>query len=83
LPADEGLERTLGRAEISVKDDQESRYEKMDLEFHERLRRGFLEIARSDPSRCKVIDASRSLNTVFEDIENEIKARYLDEKDEV
>ena len=53
----------------------------MDLEFHERLRRGFLEIARSDPSRCKVIDASPLPNKVFEDIKNVIKARYLDKKD--
>lgn len=82
LPADEGLERTLGRAEISVKDDQENRYEKMNLEFHERLRLGFLEIARSDPSRCKVIDASPLSNKVFEEIKNVIRARYLDEKDE-
>ena len=83
LFVDQGLERTLGRAETLVKDNQENRYEKMDIEFHERLRRGFLEIARSDPSRCKVIDASRSPNNVFEDIKNVIKARYLDEKDEV
>ena len=82
LPADEGLARTLGRAEISVKDDQESRYENMNLAFHERLRQGFLEIARSDPSRCKVIDASPLPKKVFEDITNVIRARYLDEKDE-
>ena len=53
----------------------------MNLEFHERLRWGFLEIARSAPSRCKVIDASPLPNKVFEDIKNVIKARYLDKKD--
>ena len=81
LSVDEGLERTFGRAETSVNNDEENRYEKMDLEFHERLRQGFLEIARCHPSRCKVIDASPLPNKVFEDIKNVIKARYLDKKD--
>ena len=51
LPIEAGLERAARRA------GQETRYESMDLDFHRRLRQGFLEIARAEPSRCAVIDA--------------------------
>lgn len=40
------------------------RYEQMDMEFHERLRAGFLEIARTEPDRCAVITASADIDTV-------------------
>lgn len=36
----------------------EDRFEKMEPEFHERLRQGFLDIAKKNPGRCHVIDAS-------------------------
>ena len=34
----------------------ETRFERMDQDFHERLRWGFLDIAREAPERCVVID---------------------------
>jgi len=52
LPVEEGLGRAVRRA------GGEDRYERMDRAFHERLRGGFLAIARSEPGRCVVIDAS-------------------------
>lgn len=54
LPAAEGLARTARRG-------AETRFEAELLEFHERLRQGFLEIARCEPQRCVVIDARRSI----------------------
>ncbi|WP_242018885.1 dTMP kinase [Phaeovibrio sulfidiphilus] len=36
---------------------RENRYEQMDLTFHERVRDGFLAIARSDPDRVRIEDA--------------------------
>lgn len=36
----------------------EDRFERMELEFHERLRAGFLDIAAKEPQRCAVIDAT-------------------------
>ncbi len=58
LPVEIGLARAAGRAGA------ETRYERMDLAFHERLRAGFLEIARAAPGRCRVIDARGSLGEV-------------------
>lgn len=58
LPVDAGLARAAGRA------GGEDRYERMGRDFHERLRQGFLEIARGEPGRCVVIDAAQDEDSV-------------------
>ena len=50
LPADEGISRAKLRGALS-------RYDAERIETHEMLRRGFLEIAESEPGRCVIIDA--------------------------
>lgn len=62
LPVEAGLARAAGRG------GGEDRYERMDVAFHERLRQGFLEIARREPARCVVIDAARSEDEVHAQI---------------
>ncbi len=42
----------------------EDRYERMDIGFHQRLRDGFLDIARQEPERCAVVDADADFDTV-------------------
>jgi dTMP kinase len=42
----------------------EDRFERKGLAFHQRLREGFLEIARGDIKRCQIIDASQSVEVV-------------------
>jgi len=58
LPVEAGLARAAVRA------GGEDRYERMDRDFHERLRQGFLEIARGEPERCVVIDAAQDEDSV-------------------
>ena len=58
LPAPLGLERVGKRRGI------ETRYERMDLAFHGRVRDGFLDIAKREPARCRVIDATASVQDV-------------------
>lgn len=58
LPVDVGLGRALGRG------DGEDRYERMDIQFHTRLRDGFLDIAGQNPERCVVIDAARDIEAI-------------------
>ncbi|MGF7176315.1 dTMP kinase [Azospirillum doebereinerae] len=53
----------------------EDRYERMDVGFHQRLRDGFLDIARREPERCAVIDADADLDTVQARIWSEASAR--------
>jgi dTMP kinase len=58
LPVAVGLERAHARAGA------EMRFESKGLEFHERLRKAFLAIAKAEPDRCAVIDAAGSLKEV-------------------
>jgi len=58
LPVDVGLARAHARGA------QETRFEKFDTAFHEKLRQAFLDIARRAPDRCIVIDASQSEDAV-------------------
>ena len=66
LSATEGLARADMRAnEKAIKIQQkEDRYERMGLEFHSRLRDGFLDIARKNKKRCMVIDATKSIEEI-------------------
>ncbi len=58
LPVELGLKRAAARSGA------ETRFERMDRGFHERLRQGFLDIARRDPRRCVVIDAQDEAGAV-------------------
>lgn len=69
LPVEVGLARAAGRG------GGEDRYERMDRDFHGRLRQGFLEIARTEPDRCAVIDASLGEDEVHEQIMAAVRAR--------
>ncbi|MDR3517783.1 MAG: dTMP kinase [Azospirillaceae bacterium] len=74
LPADRGLSRAWSRNPDRASDN--NRYERMDRTFHERLRQGFLTIARSEPGRCVVIDASQDLDAVSAAIEQAVFDRF-------
>jgi dTMP kinase len=43
----------------------ENRFERKSIEFHVKLRAAFREIAKSEPQRCRIIDASGSQDAVF------------------
>jgi dTMP kinase len=69
LPVEQGLQRAAARS------GHENRYEQMAVEFHSRLRNGFLAIARANPRRCAVIDAGRAVDSIQSDIQAEIVRR--------
>lgn len=76
-PVDMGLARAAGRrVKSGVSSSQEDRFEREKLEFHEKVRQGFLELARLEPARFRVIDASRSVAEVAREI-REIVDREL------
>jgi dTMP kinase len=59
VPADVGLARaTTRRLARAISGEDADTYEKRDLDFHERLRQGFLTVAKAEPHRCQVIDAT-------------------------
>ena len=70
LPVEEGLARAHARA------GDETRFEDFDRDFHERIRRAFLDIAKRSPDRCIVIDAARDEAAVAADILSAVTARF-------
>lgn len=58
LPVETGLKRAAARRGT------ETRYESLPRAFHDRVRAGFLEIAKGDPKRCAVIDASKDIDSI-------------------
>jgi dTMP kinase len=66
LPVSTGL----GRAR------EQQRYERMGQAFHEKLQKGFLEIAQQAPERCTVIDATRSIEAVAADVQAAVSKRF-------
>jgi dTMP kinase len=61
IAPDKGLARAHQRRGKGNKADA---FEAADLAFHERVRQGYLELARNEPQRCVVIDADQSEDTV-------------------
>jgi dTMP kinase len=55
------------------------RFEARDLEFHKRLREGFLEIARLEPQRCVVVDGQKAPDDVSREVWAAVEARLFTE----
>ena len=69
LPVDVGMARTMARNHA------ETRFEAKGAAFHERLREGFLAIARVEADRCVVIDAAQPDDAVETAIWAAVEAR--------
>jgi dTMP kinase len=81
LILDIDVEIGLARANARNTDtaSREDRFERMDIAFHERLRTGFLYIARNDPGRCAVIDADNQPDIVGAEIWKTVETRLQPE----
>jgi dTMP kinase len=55
-------------AEVATGAGREDRFERETIEFHEKVRQGFLALALAEPDRFRIIDASRSVVEVTEEI---------------
>ena len=55
---------------------KETRFESMDLSFHQNLRNGFLQIAAAEPQRCVVLNADKSIEDLHRDILNVVSERF-------
>jgi len=69
LPVKTGLSRAGTRG------GNETRYERMDGGFHQRLRDGFLDIAARESDRCIVIDAAQEIDSVQQAIRQAVADR--------
>ena len=64
-----GLSRALSRQTA------DERFEGFGEDLQQKMRAGFLELAKEFPERCVVIDGDRDMNTVAQEIEKLAKAR--------
>jgi dTMP kinase len=69
IPVKEGLERRRHTH-------KQNRLDRESLAFHERVRRGFLTLARQDPSRWKKLDARKSPQELAQTIANLVQSLF-------
>ena len=74
VPTELGMRRITARGGA---DGLKDRIECEDLDFHKRLRNGYLELARHEPTRIAVIDATQPVATVAAQIWNIVCERLL------
>ena len=70
IPVEIGLKRASERSEPD-------RFEQEKTEFFQRVRNGYLDIAKHNPDRCVVIDASQSLEAVQREISIALEAFWF------
>jgi dTMP kinase len=75
LPAEEGLSRA--RSRMAAAGDAPDRFEREELALHEARRQRFLEIARREPERCVVIDATPTIGAIADGIWRTVAARLI------
>jgi len=79
LPASTGLERAWKQLNVGARVSNESRFEKETLEFHEKVRAGYLELAGRELDRFKIVDASMNEIQVKDKI-FEILSQHMENK---
>ncbi len=60
LPVETGLSRALAR-EKEARDSSEGRFEREELDFHQRVRNGYLGLAAQEPDRFILVDGTASI----------------------
>jgi dTMP kinase len=64
-----GLARAWKQLDNGTRAGTESRFEEETISFHEKVRAGYVELARREPERIRVVDGSRDEKKVQEDIQ--------------
>ena len=52
---------------------EQDRMESAGIDFHNRVRQGYLELAKQEPQRIKVIDATKSIEEIHDEVINILK----------
>ena len=79
LDVEEGLRRAHARhaAEAGRPADVEDRFERMDIAFHARMRKGFQQMARRNKERSVIVDASGDVDGVFGLVLEAVERRFF------
>jgi dTMP kinase len=68
LPAERGLRRALRRMNGIPENAREDRFEHEGLTFHEKIREGYLSLARQEPERFRVLDAVGDIASIHREV---------------
>jgi len=78
VPAEVGLARaTTRRLARAIAGEDADAYEKRDVDYHERLRQGFLAVAKAEPHRCQVIDGTAAPEAVAAEVWAQVQRRLM------
>ncbi len=69
-----GLSRARGQLARGARALAESRFERETIEFHRRVREGYLSLARQDPDRFRIVDAAQDERRVQAEIHSAVDA---------
>jgi dTMP kinase len=68
LPVEVGLGRAIDRIAHIQGAPREDRFEQEGRAFHQKIRIGYLSLARNEPGRIRMIDAARDLQTIGQEV---------------
>ena len=72
LPVEIGLQRATDRNNRLKEPSSIDRFERENIDFHQRIREGYLNILRNDPQRFRLIDANQDVNAIQEEVRRHI-----------
>jgi dTMP kinase len=74
LPVEIGLKRAMDRDNLLKESSFSDRFERENLGFHNRVREGYLKLYKNEPGRFHLIDATRDVDTIQEEVRKHILA---------
>ena len=74
LPVETGLKRAMERDNLLKDSSAVDRFERENLDFHNRVRKGYLTLYKNEPERFRLIDAARDVDTIQEEVRKQVLA---------
>jgi dTMP kinase len=72
LPVEIGLQRATDRNNRLKEPSSTDRFERENMDFHKRIRDGYLTILKSEPDRFRLIDAARDVDTIQKEVRRHV-----------
>lgn len=72
LPVEMGLQRATERNNRLKESSSIDRFERENVDFHRRIREGYLNILKNEPDRFRLIDATRDVDTIQKEVRRHI-----------
>jgi dTMP kinase len=72
LPVEAGLKRATERDNLLKDSSFSDRFERESLDFHNKVREGYLGILQREPERLRLIDATRDIDAIQEEVRRHI-----------